>query len=387
MQVIHKNIISTMLTLVFIAAGSGTALAGWTVTDLGVMTDWGTSNATAINNNGQIVGYASTGEYTSSGLDIEHAVLWQNGTITDLGVIGGTSASLSSYAYGINDNGQIVGTAQITGGSTSNAFLYSGGSMLDLGVVGSANGINNNGQVVGSGYNNHAFIRNIDGTFQDLGYLSTYTGTRSSGQAINSSGQAAAYEGIGMGQGASAKAFLWGNGSRQGLGTLGGSGSVAYGINDVGQVVGMASTSGDLYTHAFLWNSGTIQDLGTLGDSSQANGINNNGQVVGMSDGVFSDFTSTHAVLWTINADGSVTMTDLNDLVAGQGWSLAEATGINDKGQIVGWGYTDSDPFGWHAFVLSADAAPVPLPPAMYMFGSALIGLIGVRRRFKSSVQ
>jgi probable HAF family extracellular repeat protein len=381
-----KKVFTMMLTIVTMAAGSGTALAGWTVTDLGTLSDWGTSNATAINNNGQVVGKASTGELNAQGNDIQHAFLW-DGAMHDLGVIGGTSASLNSYAYGIDDKGQIVGNSQITGGGTdSYAYIYNNGSMQNLAVVGSANGINSNGQVVGSGYNNHAFIRNSDGTFIDLGCLSTYTGTRSSGQAINSSGQVAAYEGTGMGQGGTAKAFIWSNGSRQGLGTLGGTGSAAYGINDAGQVVGESATPGDAYAHAFFWNGSAMKDLGTFGDSSQANDINNNGQVVGMSDGVFADFMQTHAVTWTINADGSVTMTDLNDLVAGQGWSLGEATAINDKGQIVGWGYNENNPFGWHAFLLSQEAAPVPLPPALYMFGSAIAGLGFLRRKFKFNV-
>jgi probable HAF family extracellular repeat protein len=386
MQHIRRRIFTAFLALATVVAWAGTSMAAWTVTDLGVMSDWGTSNATGINNNGQIVGYASTGEYTDSGLDIEHAVLWSNGTMTDLGVIGGSSASLSSYAYGINDNGQVVGTAQVTGGTTSNAFLYSGGSMQDLGFTGSANGINSTGQITGSNTTtNHGFVRDSNGTVTDIGTLSTYAGARSHGSAINSTGQVAAYDAIGSGQGATAAGWIWTNGTRQATGALGGSNSTIYGINNAGQAVGTAETQFATYTHAFLYSNGQRIDLGTLGDSSQAEAINNLGQVVGMSDGVFSDGLTTHAVLWTINADGSVTMTDLNDLIEGQGWYLGEATGINDKGQIVGWGYTDSDPFGWHGFVLSAEAAPVPLPPALYLFGSGLFGFGFIRRRFGRS--
>ena len=65
-------------------------------------------------------------------------------TIKDLGTLGGDQ----SYAYGINNSGQIVGASQITGDTATHAFLYSGGTMQDLGTLASgtdssAYGINN----------------------------------------------------------------------------------------------------------------------------------------------------------------------------------------------------------------------------------------------------
>jgi probable HAF family extracellular repeat protein len=56
-------------------------------------------------------------------------------TITDLGALGGTH----SYASGINNNGQVVGSVYKAVNDTSRAFLYSNGAMTDLGTFGWTN--------------------------------------------------------------------------------------------------------------------------------------------------------------------------------------------------------------------------------------------------------
>ena len=76
------------------------------------------------------------------------------------------------------------------------------------------------------------------------------------------------------------------------LGSLDGCNSMARGINDAGQVVGYFLTSVEAWlqeapTHAFITgpNGMGMRDLGTLGGSisSYASGINDRGQVVGSS--------------------------------------------------------------------------------------------------------
>ena len=101
--------------------------------------------------------------------NIWHAFLYSGSTMTDLGTLGGTH----SYAYGINDNGDVVGTYTITGYYywADHAFLYSNGQMNDLrGLIQVTSGwtltgaraINNRGQIVGYGTNPaglaHAFL-------------------------------------------------------------------------------------------------------------------------------------------------------------------------------------------------------------------------------------
>lgn len=69
------------------------------------------------------------------------------------------------------------------------------------------------------------------------------------------------------------------------LSTFGGTDSQAYGINDSEQVVGLSQVAGTDNYHAFLYKDGKMTDLGLLGgtyrsyySNSQANGINNKGQ-------------------------------------------------------------------------------------------------------------
>jgi chitinase len=75
-----------------------------------------------------------------------HAFLYSGGSMSDLGTLGGAR----SGADGINNSGQVTGFADLSNGTT-HAFLYSGGSMSDLGTLGGTGseglGINDLGHV------------------------------------------------------------------------------------------------------------------------------------------------------------------------------------------------------------------------------------------------
>ena len=115
----------------------------YSVTDLGTFLVGGTSVANAVNNLGQVVGNADSGGYA-------HAFLFSGGSMQDLGTLGGVASSAAS----INNAGQIVGEA-LTSSGAAQAFLYSGsGPMQSLGTLPGAGtsfatGINASGQVVG----------------------------------------------------------------------------------------------------------------------------------------------------------------------------------------------------------------------------------------------
>jgi probable HAF family extracellular repeat protein len=139
-------------------------------------------------------------------------------------------------------------------------------------------------------------------------------------------------------------------------------------------VVGSSGITGDQAVHATLWNGASVTDLGMLGGiSSWASAINDTGLVVGAS--YIEDDINTRATLW--NGDTAI---DLNSLLdpgeLSAGWVLGEAFGINDKGWIVGNATNDLS-ISPKGFLLIPS---VPVPPALWLSGSGLLGLLGLTR-------
>jgi probable HAF family extracellular repeat protein len=144
-------------------------------------------------------------------------------------------------------------------------------------------------------------------------------------------------------------AILWQNGQPIDLGNLGGDGLFggiyASGLNNVGQVVGLSDTTNDASFHGFLWEAGHMTDLQTLpGDSySVATAISDRGVVLGVS--IDANF-NIRAFIWQ---NGNIQ--DLNKLVAGSTpLFLQTACSINALGEIDGIAF-DPTTGEFHAYL------------------------------------
>jgi uncharacterized membrane protein len=196
-------------------------------------------------------------------------------------------------ARGINDSGEIAGEAIIPGKGTTGPALWTEKGVISLGGCcgGAATGLNNHGQVIGDVYDK----------------AGSYT------------------------------AFLWD--ANHGLQMIGPPNrySSAIAVNDSGHVLIQA------FSEAYLYSDGKLTQLDLSPQNpSQPRAINNCDVVVG-SFGPFAD--ANRAFVW----EKSHGFRDLNNLISpGSGWKLEAAAGINDHGDIVGWGdYKGEDDTGF----------------------------------------
>src|SRR5262249_43948065 len=126
-------------------------------------------------------------------------------------------------------------------------------------------------------------------------------------------------------------ALVMQNGRRFDIGSLSAQGSLLFGINNRGLVVGKSRVNIGVFPqtaqHAISWIRGRgLKDLGTLGgENSEADGVNNHGVIVGSSQ--ITGSTNFHPYVYTKGR-----MLDLGTLGGANGFAHA----INDKGVIIG---------------------------------------------------
>ncbi len=206
--------------------------------------------ASAINNKGQVAGYAENGIADSTcpqgvvNFMVDLPVMWDKGIAMALPTINGNP---DGVAFGINNRGQAVGYSG-TCTSASYAVMWENGAATQLKDLGTPGGIafaiNSHNQIVG--------------------------------QAVNSDG--------------TALATIWQNNKVAALGGLlpGDVSSFATSINNRGQVVGSSFNSESNWSHGLLWQNGMMIDLNTVFPASSnlyvvsASNINESGQIAGM---------------------------------------------------------------------------------------------------------
>ncbi len=250
------------------------------------------SNATAINERGDVVGVAESSWYDGFSCHfVPHAVIWRDGEIIDLGGI--PPYEDFSYGKGINDNGDAVvgyGTIDIPGASMSAPSYWNptdGMSLITDGheyPTGWAWGVNNAHQVAIT-YRGRPH------------YWDETTGLR----------------------------LIAFDDSPEGYN------SDAWEINNNGIVVGAARRA-DLMLHAFRYDSSTdtIVDLHDAAyRHSDAYGLNDNGDVAGWIE-AFS--YHVYPAIWPASG-GRI---DLPTQVFGPGYAYCKAEHINDLGDVVG---------------------------------------------------
>ena len=295
------------------------SLLSYTITDLGTLGGRG-SEAFGLNNNGQVVGEWQTGRAAADGVYITHGFIWDSAHgMRDLGTLG---TDQSSVAAGINDAGEIVGTS-----TTAPTAVKVKGPMGGKYYV----------------TTDHAVTWNSKLKAQELGDGSAF-GVNSAGEVVGTSG---------------GHATLWSGGVATDLGSLGGPATptipaYAYSINSAGRVVGSADNSSE-FEDAFLWTpttpngiQGTMTDLSALGPSavyvSSSSAINAVDDVVGWAQDVSGSYAGL--VVATLETGGR--MYDLGTL--GGIYVRSEGSGINTSGVVVGDsnnGYGQSLAFVW----------------------------------------
>jgi probable HAF family extracellular repeat protein len=246
------------------------------------------SFAYSVNDHGEAVGWSNTTLNPVDSASTVHASLFRRNRSIDLGTLGGSS----SKAYAINNNNIIVGVSELAN-RQQRAFRYAHGKMVALnplpgGKYSVAFNVNNTGAIVG--------------------------GSEVPGDSTKPL----------------VHAVLWRGGTPLDLGALGNKeSSIAYAINDHGDVVGVSGVRSQ--ETVFLYSQGEMRDLGVRG---QAFAINDQRQIVGSLDP--EERHRPRGFIWDNGA-----LHDLNSLLPNSRYSIEAAFRINNRGQILCRGYGD----------------------------------------------
>jgi probable HAF family extracellular repeat protein len=246
--------------------------------DLGTLEDGLQSVALHVNNSGQVLGFATVNtvpeplSFLSGSI---HPFLWQNGVMQNLGTLPGDSDALAFPGCASERDNLVTGISlssdSVTGSPIAREFLWDNGTMINVGNLGGTqvsvdppSCLNNRGQIAGASTLPgdtilHPFLWD-HGVLTDLGTLG---GTFGLVWWLNDAGDV-----VGGSTTAGDERFhatLWRTGAIQDLGTLDGDClSFAGAINSDDQIVGGSVSCDFSLSRAVLWNRGSIIDLNTV---------------------------------------------------------------------------------------------------------------------------
>ncbi|GMU82927.1 MAG: hypothetical protein AMXMBFR47_27980 [Planctomycetota bacterium] len=336
-----KTHASGLVGLLVLVAGAA-AQPQYRITDLGRLPGYSyMTSPLGLNNRGEVVGIGHSGS-------IYRAFIWDaSGGLRALPPVPGQETR-SSTAVAINDLGEIVGYCGQYGGSHMVGWLYRDGQYTLLGTLAGYDGcvptaINNNSEIVGSAtglgpadpYTNFYWS-------PATGMLNVVPGQAAEFYAINDAGVITG----GIRTGAPAVGIqTWDmrSGAVLDRGMLAGAAlSFGYGINESNEIAGVSvyiSSSGSRTSHAVSIDGSGLLDTGLF--QAVATGINERGEVVGWRTWQSnSDFYS-----WVYSPQRGL-ISNLQSVVEEPALfsRVSGARGINDRGQIIATGSNDHFP-------------------------------------------
>jgi len=267
--------------------------------------------ATAINNEGVVVGFGTAPPYKAT------RCYRYDGTAPLM-----LNDNYQCSAVDVNASGDVL--AQDALGLNGSVIWHPDGSQDRIDGL-EAHALNDSAEVTGLRYwkDEYQPVLYREGRLIKLGSLGGRYGV---GYGINNKSEITGFSHQADG---SPRAFLWKKGVMKDLGTLGGSASVGMAINNHGLVVGAAKNAQEQY-QGFSYDGTTMQPLPTrAGLSISPTAVNDDGVIVGRTE-------QGAAVI----RDGR--LFQLKEVTDGSGseWdALTDAQGINDDGVIVGYGY------------------------------------------------
>ncbi|MFZ6656561.1 DUF3466 family protein [Undibacterium sp. TJN19] len=312
----------------------------------------------AINNTGQMAGSDTKNEPGDESVfaPATYAAIWDNSYhVSKTTLLSGQD----SNAYGINNLSTVVGSSSedINGHTQTVATAWQNGETRYLPSLSNgqyksiARAINDHGVIVGESFTNSASNESRATLWDDTGVidLGTLGGKYSEAFAINNTGTVAGWASTGKPDDFM-HPVIWKEGKIINLSPthLG----MAASINDYGIAAGFIVDE-QQSSRATVWiNQKEIILTSNAGTYSYTNAINNKNQIVG------SELTKDgqqHALLWNgpdsapVNLDQFLDQSQIDD-----GWQLSGASGINDKGWIIGTA-SNAKTHEVHAFVLTSD--------------------------------